>query len=288
MFDDKKKRFIIFAVAFIALLSVAAITIVIKNAQAKTIRAERLSASGKPFSSLPQATTSALPPLPEPYINTVLEGKRHIVIRNNRRDPIRVIADIDVSSQAYGNGFLNISNLSHKGVAALKGEFSITTTSGDVIRDGWSFSYGGKIYLPGATQKVPVGGPIRPIVDAPYKIASIGITITGIVFDDKSYWGANGLSLLQKASLEAKNLGLMAQKIKSECLNMSTAEIANELGREVPNPVPLAEWKSGRFDLDPVSYVKFSRGLLDENKALKPDYMYKLDTLIENCKKLSE
>ncbi len=288
MFESKEKRISIGVVVIASFLVFAGIKLTLNSVNAKTVHDKSLLSRAKSGFTTPQVVPSNLPALPEPYINSVVQGKRQLTVRNTRREPVRLTATIEVSDTAFGNGFLTINQISSKGIAALKGEFFITTNNGDIIRDGWSFSYGGKVYARGEEWKVPVGGPINPIVYSPHRIANIGIRVTGVVFDDKSYWGDEGLVVSQKASVTAKNLGMMAAKIKAECLQMTIQEVTSELSRIVPNPIVHSEWKNGRFDLDPVSYIRFSRLLLDQNKNLKGDYMQKLDSLIESCKKLSE
>jgi hypothetical protein len=231
-----------------------------------------------------------LPPLPPPLITTISEGKRQITIRNSPREPVRAVAQIEVIDNVYGNGLLKFTNVSGKNLAALSGEFVITTETGDVLRDGWSLSsFRSRGFTAvGSSLEFPVAGPIRPVVDPPHKIARIGVRITGVVYDDRSYWGTEGLSMAQKMALDAKNTLLLAEKIRTECLQMSKEELEREFARSLTDSVLLSEWQGGRFDLDYRNHRLFRRALLDENNLLKPDYLQILDGIIENCKKMSD
>ena len=174
MLMNQKRRLMIIAIAFVVFLGLLGIKMALKSTSVKAETGNETMSMVRTRAGVTKAQVGkpALPPLPGPYINTIVEGKRQIIVRNPRREPVRVIAEIEVSDNAYGNGFLTITHISNKGIAALKGEFWLTTDSGDVIKDGWSFSYGGKIHAPGEEWKVPVGGPINPIVASPRKIVN--------------------------------------------------------------------------------------------------------------------
>ena len=291
MFDNKQKRIVWSLVIGFVLCSALALKVALTNGvQASTskptIASTNVSAAKQHGN--PAQTSPALPPIPAPLIKSISGGKSLITIRNSRREPIQITAELEVADNTYGNGFLHFSNVSGKKIAAFKGEFLITTNTGDVLKDGWSYSFSGSFQPENKLWEVPVGGPIQPIVNAPRKITHVQVRVTGVAYHEKSYWGEDGLAIAQKTSLAAKNLGILAEKVREGCLNMSDEDIAKEFSRPVPQQILMAEWNNGRFDLSPEYYFLFSRFLLDENKALRPNSRQIIDKLIENCKKLSD
>ena len=293
MFRGNKKSISIVACLGVILLGALVVKLLWANSAQASDRSTKTKAklvvnksSGSMNKAVVPQTTSTLPPIPPPFITTISEGKRKITIRNLRRDPIQIVAEIEVAENAYGNGTMKFANVSGKRIAAFRGEFGIITDSGDLVKDGWTFSFSSVFTEEGEKWEIPVAGPIRPIVDSPRKLARITVSITGVVYDDRSYWGPEGLTVLQKTSLKAKNRRLLAEKISNESLQMSNEEILAEFSRPAPTSVIQGEWNTGRFDLDPFSYSFFRTRLIDSANLLKPAFRQTLNDIIENCKKM--
>jgi hypothetical protein len=218
MISDNKKRISVMIGGGIVLIGLVSVKLLLaKDTQAfdQSAIAKASLVASKASGLVTTQVKATLPPLPSPLINSISEGKRQITIRNSLREPVRTVAQIEVTENVYGNGLLKFKNVSGKNLAALRGEFVITTDNGDVLKDGWSFSSfrSRGFTAAGISWEVPVSGPVQSVVTPPHKIARITVRITGAVYDDGSYWGPDGLGIRQKVSLEAKNTVRVCQAI---------------------------------------------------------------------------
>ncbi len=231
----------------------------------------------------PQEPPPPLPPI-IPAIKRVPGNGRQITVSNAEQGaPVEASATLRLSQRTYGDGFLTLKNVSGRSILALRGVWEISTSEGGVIKDGWTF--GAAIHLvngglrPGEEAKLPVAGPPNFTVDPPHKITKLSVKVTGVVFQDRTYWGEDGYLVYQKIEQDRKNMLIVAERLRQSC-QTSPQAVVKQLND------PQSTRTLGTKALFPsMRYrIMFRDTLLDENNSLRSDVIQRLDRVIAALK----
>lgn len=234
----------------------------------------------------PQEPPPPLPPI-IPAIKRVAGNGHEIheikVSNVEQGAPVKASATLRLSQRAYGDGFLTLKNVSGRPILMLGGVWEISTSEGGVIRDGWTF--GAAIHLlngglrPGEEVKLPVAGPPNFIVDPPHRITEFSVKVTGVVFQDRTYWGEDGYLVYRKMEQDRKNMLIVAERLRQSC-QTSPQEVIKQLND------PQSTRALGAKALFPdLGYrIMFRETLVDENNSLRSDVIQRLDRIIAALK----
>ncbi len=225
-----------------------------------------------------KAHSQKLPPIKSAIDRESGETREIKVSNSGQNAPIKATAQLRLGQQAYGDGLLQLKNVSAKPVLAFKGAWKIHISDGSILTDGWHYGGASSVVkgglILGEHVTLPVTGPPNLTVKPPHRIVKISIWITGVVFNDLTRWGDDAGEVYHRLERDVEEMRQVAERLLAACQKSSPQEFGAQLAIERGNSL-----------LPDMKYrMLFQHYLLDDAKLMRHDAMQRLETLLPKLK----
>lgn len=233
--------------------------------------------------SLVQAQDAPLPPI-RPAIERDTGATRMVVLSNDAQHaPVAISGSLTVGVHSYGQGYLTLKNVSAQPIVAFRGAWEVRRTQAEPARHHWDV--GGPTLVfngglqPGEEISFPIPGPPSNAVENNQRVTDVVPLITGVVFYDKTIWGADGDELARKLTRDQKIFVSVAEQLRDASHKLAPREFSDRvLQRDFAAP------NSTAFFPDIHTQMMLSHVVLDDKQLVRTDAAERLDRIIDRLK----